>query len=171
MITLNWYVAYTKTRCEQKVANLLSRKHIRNYCPLQKVQNYWSEWKRMTLEPLFPSYVFLQTTAEELKNITATTGILSVIHWHDSPAIIPEEEITMIMHFLQEHEIVKLIKSTPEEDTSAGTQNRLYNQQPTLQAINNSPKVVLPTLGYTIYAPFKTETVTITGIDSGSIAF
>ncbi|RYZ19047.1 MAG: antitermination protein NusG, partial [Chitinophagaceae bacterium] len=32
-----WYAIYTKPRWEKKVAELLTRKGIENYCPLNKV--------------------------------------------------------------------------------------------------------------------------------------
>ncbi len=170
MITLNWYVVYTKSRCEQKVANLLSKKHYRNYCPLQKVENYWSEWKRTGFEPLFPSYVFVQITESEQKQILSTPGVLSFIHWHDAPAVIPDEEISAIANFLKDHEQVRLIRNRPTDDQHLVPYN-YFAQQPTLQSLQNAIKVELPTLGYYVYAPFKTETVSMPGLDSGSIAF
>ena len=39
MTEKNWYVVYTRPRSELKVANLLARKHIINYCPLHFVEN------------------------------------------------------------------------------------------------------------------------------------
>ncbi|MCW3094268.1 MAG: NusG antitermination factor, partial [Ferruginibacter sp.] len=35
----NWYALYTRPGTEKKVANLLSRKNIENYCPLKRQGN------------------------------------------------------------------------------------------------------------------------------------
>ncbi len=170
MITLNWYVAYTKARCEQKVANFLSKKHYRNYCPLQKVENYWSDWKRTTLEPLFPSFVFVQIPESEQKHVVAVSDVLSFIHWREKPAVIPDEEIMAIMQFLQDHDHVKLIHNR-QPDEFLGAAHKLFSTEPTLQSLHNATKIELPTLGYFIYTPFKAETVTMPRLGNGSIAF
>ena len=61
----NWYAVYTKPRWEKKVAGLLERKGIESYCPLNKVQRQWSDRKKIVMEPLFQSYVFVHVGAGE----------------------------------------------------------------------------------------------------------
>ncbi|MBL0358846.1 MAG: UpxY family transcription antiterminator [Chitinophagaceae bacterium] len=51
---------YTKPRWEKKVACLLDEKGIENYCPLNKVVKQWSDRKKVVLEPVFKSYVFVK---------------------------------------------------------------------------------------------------------------
>jgi len=55
----NWYAVYTRPKWEKKVAELLSRKRIENYCPLHKSIKQWSDRKKTIFEPLFNSYVFV----------------------------------------------------------------------------------------------------------------
>ena len=56
-----WYVVYTKPNWEKKVAELLEKKGIEQYCPLNKVQKQWHDRKKTVWEPLFKSYVFVRT--------------------------------------------------------------------------------------------------------------
>ncbi len=56
----SWFAFYTKPRWEKKVAGLLSARGIINYCPLNKVVRQWSDRKKVVLEPVFKSYVFVK---------------------------------------------------------------------------------------------------------------
>jgi transcription antitermination factor NusG len=104
----DWYVVYTKPRWEKKVALLLSKKGIENYCPLNKVIRQWSDRKKTIEEPLFSGYVFLKTTAADKWRIKEVDGILNYVHWLGKPAIIPETEIETIKRFLNEHQTVQI---------------------------------------------------------------
>jgi transcription antitermination factor NusG len=105
-IPLAWYVVYTKPRWEKKVALLLSKKGIQNYCPLNKVIRQWSDRKKVVEEPLFSGYVFLKTTDADKWRIKEIDGILNYVHWLGKPAIVPEHEIETIKRFLNEHQTV-----------------------------------------------------------------
>jgi transcription antitermination factor NusG len=95
-----WYAVYTRPRWEKKVADLLVRKHIDNYCPLNKVVRQWADRKKLVLEPLFTSYVFVHTTPQEHLAIKQTDGILNFVFWLGQPAVIRDEEIDTIKLFL-----------------------------------------------------------------------
>ena len=57
---LHWFAVYTKPRWEKKVSGILDDNGIENYCPLNKVVKQWSDRKKVILEPLFKSYVFVR---------------------------------------------------------------------------------------------------------------
>lgn len=42
----HWYVVYTKSNCEKKVSNILSKYNIDNYCPLNKIMRQWADEKK-----------------------------------------------------------------------------------------------------------------------------
>ncbi|MEI9958604.1 MAG: transcription termination/antitermination NusG family protein [Ferruginibacter sp.] len=68
--TTYWHAVYTKPRWEKKVAALLEARGIEYYCPLNKVVKQWSDRKKVVLEPLFKSYVFVHV--EEAKKMGFT---------------------------------------------------------------------------------------------------
>jgi len=107
-VPLAWHVVYTKPRWEKKVAVLLSKKGIENFCPLNKVLRQWSDRKKIVEEPLFSGYVFLKTTEAEKWRIKEVDGILNYVHWLGKPAIVPETEIETIKRFLNEHQTVQI---------------------------------------------------------------
>ncbi len=55
----SWYLIYTRSRQERKVAEQLSRCSIVNYLPLKKERRKWKDRVKTLEMPLFPSYVFV----------------------------------------------------------------------------------------------------------------
>lgn len=97
-----WYAIYTKPRWEKKIARLLEEKGIENYCPLNKTVRQWSDRKKIILEPLFKSYVFVRIQEKEKWSLKKINGILNFVYWLGKPAIIREEEINAIKKFLND---------------------------------------------------------------------
>lgn len=104
----HWYVVYTKPRWEKKVAELLTRAGIENYCPLNKVTRQWSDRKKEILEPFFKSYVFVRVSESQKWQVMDFPGAISYIYWLGKPAVVPAAEIEMIKAFLSTHEKVYL---------------------------------------------------------------
>ncbi|MFI5130352.1 MAG: transcription termination/antitermination NusG family protein, partial [Chitinophagales bacterium] len=46
-----WYALYTRPRWEKKVADLLEKKKVEVYCPLNKVEKQWADRKKIVAEP------------------------------------------------------------------------------------------------------------------------
>lgn len=103
-----WYAVYTKPRWEKKVACLLDEKGIENYCPLNKVVKQWSDRKKVVLEPVFKSYVFVKILEDKKWDLKKISGILNFVYWLGKPAIIKDEEITTIRKFLNEFSDVQV---------------------------------------------------------------
>ncbi len=49
---------------KREVAGLLALYGIEHYCPLQRIQRKWSDRKKIIMEPLFKSYVFVRVPGE-----------------------------------------------------------------------------------------------------------
>jgi len=99
---LRWYAVYTKPRWEKKVAGLLEDKGIENYCPLNKVVKQWSDRKKVVLEPIFKSYVFVRVPDAQKWDLKAVSGIINFVYWLGKPAVVRNEDIETIRKFLNE---------------------------------------------------------------------
>ncbi|MBC7687714.1 MAG: UpxY family transcription antiterminator [Aquabacterium sp.] len=99
---LRWYAVYTKPRWEKKVAGLLDDKGIENYCPLNKVVKQWSDRKKVVLEPIFKSYVFVRVPDAQKWDLKAVSGIINFVYWLGKPAVVRDEDIETIRKFLNE---------------------------------------------------------------------
>ena len=103
-----WYAIYTKPRWATKVARLLSEKGIEYYCPLSKMVRQWSDRKKVILEPVFKSYVFVRVEEEHKWELRKIDGILNFVFWLGKPAIIRDDEIITIQKFLNEFSEVEV---------------------------------------------------------------
>src|SRR5215510_5987210 len=105
-----WFAVYTKPRCEKRVTEILTRKKVENYCPINKVLRQWSDRPKLVNEPLFPYFVFVKITENELSSIKQIDGVVNFVYWLGKPAIIRDSEIESIRQFLDEHSNIRLEK-------------------------------------------------------------
>ena len=160
----NWYVLYTKSRCEKKVADLLSKRNVENYCPLNRVYRQWSDRKKMVTEPLFNSYVFIHSCEDELNTIKRlSTNIVNVVYWLGKPAIIRNEEIEQIRYFLNEYSNVTIEKQPVRMNEIVRIiKGPFRNLEGTVAEIKNNMVVLsLPTLGYNMMAEVDASNIEI----------
>jgi transcription antitermination factor NusG len=158
-----WHAVYTKPRWEKKVADLLTKKNIENYCPVSKVNHQWSDRKKIILEPLFISYVFLYIDEMEYQSARATSGVINFVYWLNKPALIRNEEIDTIKRFLNEYDKVQLEKiEVSYNDTVRITNGLLMGQKGQILSVNNKwVKVMLPSLGFMMQAEINVSHIEI----------
>ena len=154
---LNWYAVYTKPRWEKKVAKLLDEKGIENYCPLNKVVKQWSDRKKVVMEPIFKSYVFVRVEDKdkfELKNIS---GILNFVYWLGKPAIVRDQDIDIIRKFLNEFGEVT-VSEIDQFKVNAKVrvkQGIMMNYHGLLvEVMGNKAKVKIESMGIYLFAQF-----------------
>ena len=165
---LRWYAVYTRPRWEKKVANTLTKKGIENYCPLNKVVRRWSDRKKIVLEPLFPSYVFVRITPVQVSEVFNVNGIVNFVYWLSKRAVIRDKEIERVKHFLNDYENVRLLKTDIKiDDTVRVTHGPLTDFEGNVICIkNHTVKVQLPSLGYIMYAEVeKTNVIVIPKVE------
>lgn len=158
-----WYAVYTKPRWEKKVAELLTRRRVENFCPLNKVVRQWADRKKTVLEPLFTSYVFVHATEAEHLTIKQTDGIVNLVYWLGAPAVIRDEEILAIKEFLSDHTDVKLERiAVNVADRVRITDGLLVHREgDVLEVKNKTVKVFLPSLGYTMVAEVAKDKIEV----------
>ena len=163
-LTKKWYVVYTKPRWEKKVADLLNRKKIEHFCPINKVQKQWSDRKKVVEAPLFVSYVFVCIDDTEQLPVRLTDGVINFVYWLGKPAEIRHEEIQAIREFLNDYKYVRLEKTAVNlQDKVRVIGGPLINQTGQIVSVinNRSVKVVLPSLGYLMHAELETSNLEI----------
>ena len=91
-----WIVAYTKPRHEKSVANELKLKGYKIYLPLVKKRKQWSDRKKWVAFPLFKSYIFIKTELNNTLSIMQTPGIIKIIKFGGSIAIVNSSSLKSI---------------------------------------------------------------------------
>jgi transcription termination/antitermination protein NusG len=167
-----WFAVYTKPRWEKKVAELLTKKKIENYCPLNKVKKQWADRKKIVLEPLFISYVFVRVSEGEHVPLLQTAGIINLVYWLGMPAVIRDVEIDVIQKFLDEHSNVQLERT--KVNVNVNDMVRVINgplmehEGRVLSVKNKTVKINLPSLGYMMVAEIESTNIEL--ISSPSIS-
>lgn len=152
-----WFAVYTRPCWEKKVAGLLTKKGIENYCPVNKVQRHWSDRNKLIEVPLFTSYVFVHIP-DSMHTITrATPGIVNFVYWLGKPAVIRDEEIGTVKKFLKDYPEVELTKT----EVSLKDHVRILRgpleamEGNVVEVMSQTVKVNLPSLGYALTAIVK----------------
>lgn len=153
----NWYAVYTKPRWEKKVSELLDKKGLEQYCPLNKVRRKWSDRYKVIEEPLFKSYVFVHITENEKERIRLTDGVVNFVYWNGKPAIIKSEEIEIIRKFLKEYENVEAspVSFSAGQKVRIKTGLMMDREGLVIKVVNNRAYVLLESLGYELTAQFE----------------
>lgn len=92
----NWYAVYTKPQRQKKVSALLTRKGIENFCPINHIVKQNSGTRKVTLEPLFNSYLFINAAETEITFIRNLPHVVNLLYWKSKPAIISTAEIDVL---------------------------------------------------------------------------
>ncbi len=65
----NWYIIYTKPKCEKKIVAILSKKKIENFFPVNCKRVNYLRKSKLLYEPLFNSYVFANISESEMAKL------------------------------------------------------------------------------------------------------
>src|SRR5690242_11727479 len=151
---LKWYAVHTRPRWEKKVVQLLERKGIEYYCPLNKIIRQWSDRKKLVLEPLFTGYVFIRSAEAEHLKVKQTDGVINMVYWLGKPAVIKDQEIEAIKEFLKHHENVQVEKAIVSvNDRVKIIRGPLLSMKGNvIEVRKHSLRLLLPSLGYIIVA-------------------
>jgi transcription antitermination factor NusG len=155
-----WFAVYTRPRWEKKVAKLLDEKGIENYCPLNKVVKQWSDRKKVVLEPIFKSYVFIRVSEEDKWELKKINGILNFVYWLGKPAHIRDEEIDIIKKFLNEFSGIEVEQELQVNSKVRIKQGALMNYQGILLEISgNRAKIKIESMGLQLSAHFDKKNI------------
>lgn len=89
----NWYVFYTRPRAEKKVNENLLSLGYESFLPLMSEFKIWKNRQRKLIEtPLFPSYIFVLATRNDIFNINRTYGICCCVTTAGIPAVISNND-------------------------------------------------------------------------------
>ena len=143
-----WYAIYTKPRWEKKVHELLLKKGIESYCPLNKVIKQWSDRKKKVEIPLFTSYIFSNITEQEQREIRMTAGVVNFVYWLGKPAIISNAEMKELKDFVDKNENILVEQLGYKEGDNISIETGIFKgQQATVSKVNkNKVELILKEL-------------------------
>ena len=149
-----WYVVYTKPRWEKKVHALLLNRGLESYCPLNRTRKKWSDRIKWVDEPLFKSYVFVRIIDTDQLDVRMVGGVVNFVYWLGKPAIVRDEEISIIRKFLNEYTNITAEALPIRPDARVRVQQGiLMNKEvKVLKVLGNKVRVILESIGYSLIA-------------------
>ena len=107
-----WFVIYTKSRNEKRVAEKLRQRNIEVYCPLWKRERVWSDRIKLVEEPLFRSYCFVHLEEKDRGLVFGGPGFVRYLFWLEQPAIVRQVEIDLIKKMLNDfdHNTIQVVQ-------------------------------------------------------------
>ncbi|MDL2245339.1 UpxY family transcription antiterminator [Parabacteroides sp. OttesenSCG-928-J18] len=98
----HWYVLYTAPRAEKQVHERVKAQGMESWLPLHRSPRVWSDRVKMVDIPLFPSYLFVRTTEQQIHSLLRVYGVSRLLYYNGKPATIRQKEIDAIELFLKE---------------------------------------------------------------------
>src|SRR6185312_4902832 len=155
----NWYIIYTKPKCEKKVASTFTKRKIDNYLPLNRRLINSITKRKLKDELLFNSYIFANLFEADISKIKRMEGVINFVYWKGVPAIVQANEIEAIKEFTSDHHDIKLEKTridvTGYVRVIDGPQYLMERNILTIK--NKMIKVNIPSLGFTMIAEISSE--------------
>lgn len=94
---LNWFLIYTKPRCEDSVSNKFVENGFEVLNPKIEERRYIRRKLQDVISPLFPCYIFVRfENPRDYRLIKYTRGVKSVVGPENVPAAVPPEIIDQI---------------------------------------------------------------------------
>ncbi|UII33630.1 UpxY family transcription antiterminator [Fulvivirga ulvae] len=104
-----WYVLYVKSRFEKKVADSLEEISLKSFLPLVRTVRRWSDRKKTIMQPLFPSYVFVNVNSQnEFHRALSVNGACGYIRFGVEYAQVSDKEIKQIKYLVGDKNIIDI---------------------------------------------------------------
>jgi len=103
-----WFLVYTKAREEKRAKKNLENQGFKTFLPMVAYEKI-SQPNSITLEPMFPRYMFITINAERdhLTQIKSTRGVSHLVMFGDKLAEVPNSVVVFLKTRVDDNEIVK----------------------------------------------------------------
>lgn len=103
--TLRWYAVHTRSKSEKFVRQLLEKKGIHAWVPLQKIMRRYQRSRRTVEKPLINCYVFVKIAPTDFVTVLETTHVAGFVKFNKIPLPIPDLEIDLLRRITLEFEL------------------------------------------------------------------
>ena len=97
-----WYVVYTRSRAEKKVARELELKDIEVFLPIHKQLRKWKDRKKWIETPLITGYCFVHVSRKEYFEVLQTMNVVCYITFEGKAAPVPQYQIDYLKKLTQQ---------------------------------------------------------------------
>lgn len=123
-----WYLLYTSSRAEFKVAERLKLQGANIFFPTYFEKRKWSDRIKTIEFPLFRSYIFINCNEFQLRKFVLVPGVAHIVYYLGKPAIVREEEIEEVKKFLKVTEDSQIITEGDLVQILGGPFEKVYGK-------------------------------------------
>ena len=157
---LKWYVIYVRPRYEKKTAEQLQKIGINVYCPTVMEIHQWSDRKKKVEVPVFSTYVFVQLLEKERNIIFDVPGVMGYLKWLGQPAVVRDEEITLIKQWLEKDVVSSKIEKIAPGDFVTIESGPFKGKKGLAQQVGNHKiQILLSDFGLKITLKYQSELI------------
>lgn len=102
--TKHWYVIYTRSRTEKKVAEELQRQGIESFLPLQKKLRQWKDRKKWVEMPLISGYCFVHINRFDYDRVLQTNHVVCYVTFEGKAAVVNDDHVEALRTLLRQSE-------------------------------------------------------------------
>ncbi len=148
---MNWYVLYTKPRCEKKVEEELLSLGINAYCPTRSEVRLWSDRKKRIEIPLLPSMVLVNIDDKQTDRVFESSLVVRYMFWLGKRAIVRQSEIDILKKYLNGNYSIINSKLTSIKVGDNFNLPSFKNEKGIVNRIsNNNIWIYLKSIGYSV---------------------
>jgi len=146
---MNWYVLYTKSRCEKAVADKLALLGIVVYCPLLKRKKLWSDRWKWVEEPLFKSYCFVSVEDKDRDSVFKVPGVVRYVYHCGKPATMRQKEMELLKSWLMkyDHDSIEATSLKAHDRIRISSGALIHKEAEVLESKGNYALLLLEDLG------------------------
>ena len=104
---MNWFVLYTNSRAELKIAQRLEQLGVEAYCPVRMEVRERSDRKKRIAVPLLPSMVLVKIEEKNRNRVFEVQGVVRYLYWLSKPACVTEEEVSTLKQITLGRDFIK----------------------------------------------------------------
>lgn len=105
-----WYIFYCASRAEKKAAKTLLSSGYEVFLPVIGSLRKWSDRKKWVEQPLFPGYLFVWVTPENISTVTRIPGIVGPLRLALNYGYLLPHEVETIKRMLASGYTVEIVR-------------------------------------------------------------
>ena len=95
-----WFAVFTVPQNEQSTARHLDTLQIESFLPTYATVRVWrNRQRKMIMQPLFPTYLFVHISARERGRVLGSPGVLQIVGTRQHPLPLDNSEIDFLKEY------------------------------------------------------------------------
>lgn len=105
---LEWFVYYTYPKAERVIKEEFQKANFEVFLPIHTINRQWSDRVKSLEVPLFPNYIFIKSSKNEIYNIIRHPKIVKYVAFDGRPAVLKDKEVYIMQEISSNHKHIEI---------------------------------------------------------------